>query len=456
MATEQRRKAPSFTPPQVLALGFALMILSGTILLALPIAHEPGQQLTLVDALFMATSAVCVTGLAVVDVATTFNTFGEVVMILLIQAGGFGIMSLSAMMFMLTGKRIGLQERLMIREALGSFSITGVVKMTRSIIATTLAIEAVGAGLLFLRFLAYYPPGKALYFGVFHAISAFNNAGFDLTSQSLRIFNRDPVILMVVAGLIVLGGLGFSVLQDVWRQRRWERFALQTKLVLVVTGGLLVAGTLLILVLEYANPATLGPLPLTDKFFNAFFTSVTFRTAGFESISTGKMSYAALLVAIVLMYIGGSPGGTGGGIKTTTFAVITLAVRATVRGHEEIQVMGRRLPRELLDRAIAIAATALALIVVVGGLLLVTESHVVSDLGNPVTIADVLFEGTSAFATVGLTTGVTPHLSIPGRLLIALTMYIGRVGPLTAAVALAQRRRERAHIEYPEERVMIG
>ncbi|WP_374711893.1 TrkH family potassium uptake protein [Symbiobacterium terraclitae] len=456
MATEQRRRAPSFTPPQVLALGFALLILVGTILLALPVAHEPGQRLSVVDALFMATSAVCVTGLAVVDVATTFNTFGEVVMMLLIQAGGFGIMSLSTMMFLLTGRRIGLQDRLLMQEALGSFSISGVVKQTRTIIATTLVIEAVGAALLSLRFLAYYPPGQALYFGVFHAISAFNNAGFDLTSHSLRIFNRDPFILLVVAGLIVLGGLGFTVLQDIGRQRRWERFALQTRIVLIVTGGLLAAGTLLILALEYGNPATLGPLPVPDKFFNAFFTSATFRTAGFESISMGKMAHAALLVAIVLMYIGASPGGTGGGIKTTTFAVIILAVRATVRGTEEIQVMGRRLPRELLDRAIAIAAMAMAIIVVVGGLLLVTESHVVSDPGNPVTIADVLFEGTSAFSTVGLTTGVTPHLSIPGRLLIALTMYIGRIGPLTAAVALAQRRRERAHIEYPEERVMIG
>lgn len=456
MATQQRRQAPAFTPSQVLALGFALMILAGTVLLALPIAHEPGQQLSLVDALFMATSAVCVTGLAVVDVASTFSTFGEIVIMLLIQAGGFGIMSLSTMMFLVTGRRIGLQERLMMQEALGSFSIAGVVKMTRTIIATTLVIEAVGAVLLALRFLAYFPPGKALYFGVFHAISAFNNAGLDLTSHSLRIFNRDPFILLVVAALVLLGGIGFIVMQDIWRQRRWERFALQTKIVLVVTGGLLVAGTLLILALEYSNPATLGPLPLTDKLFNAFFTSVTFRTAGFESISMGKMAYAALLVAIVLMYIGGSPGGTGGGIKTTTFAVIILAVRATVRGTEEIQVMGRRLPRELLDRAIATAAMALVLIVVVGGVLLVTESHVVSDPTNPVTIADVLFEGTSAFATVGLTTGVTPHLSIPGRLLIALTMYIGRIGPLTAAVALAQRRRERAHIDYPEERVMIG
>mgnify|MGYP000188372286 CR=1 FL=1 len=456
MAMQKGRKAVSFTPPQALALGFAVMIAAGTILLALPLAHEPGKRLSLVDALFMATSAVCVTGLSVVDVQSTFSAFGEVVIMLLVQAGGLGIMSLSALMFLLTGRRIGLQERLMMQEALGSLSIAGVVKLTRNIIAGTLAVEAVGAVLLSLRFLSYYPPGQAIHFGVFHAITAFNNAGFDLTSQSLRAFSRDPLILLVIGGLALLGGLGFMVMQDVWRHRRWERFSLQTKIVLAVTGMLVGVGALLVLLLEFGNAATLGPLSFPHKVVNALFAAVTFRTAGFESFPSGSMAAATLLVATVLMVIGGSPGGTGGGIRTTTFAVITLAVRATVQGTEEIQVFGRRLPRELLDRAIAIAAMAVAIIAAVGGLLLVTESRLVADPASPVTIADVLFEGTSAFTTMGLSTGVTPYLSIPGRLVIALSMYIGRIGPLTAAVALAQRRRERAHIEYPEERVMIG
>lgn len=456
MTLQKRWKAPAFTPPQALAVGFALLILIGTVLLALPVSHAPGQRVALSDAFFMATSAVCVTGLAVVDVSTTFSTFGEIVILLLVQAGGLGIMSLSAMMFLLTGRRIGLQERLMMQEALGFFSIAGVVRLTRTIITATLAVEAVGAALLFLRFRAYYPTGQALYFGIFHAVTAFNNAGFDLTSHSLRLFQRDPAVLLVIAGLILMGGMGFVVLQDMWRQIRWERFSLQTKLVLVVTGLLVGAATLLVLALEYANPATLGALPFPEKLLNAFFTAVTFRTAGFESIPTASMAHAALLVAMVLMFIGGSPGGTGGGIRTTTFAVIFLAVRSTVRGAADIQAMGRRLPRELLDRAIAIAAMALAVIIVVGGLLLVTERHLVAEPGNPFTVADVLFESTSAFTTMGLSTGVTPHLSLPGRLLLTLTMYVGRIGPLTAAVALAQRRRERVHIDYPEERVMIG
>lgn len=446
----------SFTPAQVLAIGFAAMIATGTVLLALPIAHEPGKSLNLVDALFMATSAVCVTGLAVVDVASTLSLFGEIVLLLLVQSGGLGIMTLSALMFLMMGRRIGLQERLVMQEALGSFSIAGVVRLTKTIIITTLAIEAIGAVLLTLRFLFYYPAGQAVYFGIFHAVSAFNNAGFDLTSASLRIFNQDPYVLCVVAGLIVLGSLGFGAIQEILKKRKWELFSLQTRLVLIITGLLIVGGGTLILLLEYSSPGTLGPMSFLDKVVNALFTSVTFRTAGFESVSSGSLSYAALIVGIVLMFIGGSPGGTGGGIKTTSLAVIVLAVLATVRGDEHINVMGRRLPRDLFDRAVAIAAIALGMIVTAGVVLLVTENAAVVDPDTPVAMSDVLFEGTSAFATVGLTTGMTPHLTVTGRLLIALTMYLGRIGPLTAAVALAQRRRARIDIQYPEERVMIG
>jgi len=450
------RRSVSFTPSQVLAMGFAALIVIGTVLLALPAAHEPGESLTLVDAFFTATSAVCITGLTVVDTAGTFSTFGEIVILLLMQAGGLGIMTLSALMFLLAGRRIGLHDRLMMQEALGSFSIAGVVRLTRSIIVATLVIEAIGAVLLALRFWAYYSPGQALYFGLFHAVSAFNNAGFDLTSSSMRGFSRDPVVLILVAALVTIGGLGFGVLQDLWEKRRWERFTLQTRLVLVVTGVLTGIGTLLLLVLESGSPATFGPLPWWDKLFNALFTAASVRTAGFESVPAGGLAYASLLVALVTMYVGGSPGGTGGGIKTTTFAMIALTVRATVTGEEETNVMGRRLPRELLDRAVAIAAMAVFLVFLVAGILLVTERHLIEDPTNPVTVFDVLFEATSAFTTMGLSTGVTPRLSTAGRLLLAFTMYVGRIGPLTAAVALAQRGRRRAPIQYPEERVMIG
>lgn len=451
------RSRLSFTPAQVLVLGFAGLILIGAFLLWLPISHEPGVSLTFIDALFTATSAVCVTGLVVVDTATTFSHFGELVVIGLIQAGGLGIMTLSALMFLLMGKRISLQERLVMQEALGSFSIAGVVRLTRNIILTTFAIEALGGILLSIRFAFIYPDWKkAIYFGFFHAVSAFNNAGFDLTSASLKVFNQDPFILMVIAGLIIAGGLGFMVIDEILRKRSWERFSLQTRLVLVMTVLLTVVPTLLFLALEYGNPATFGPLPWVHKFFNAIFAAVTPRTAGFESVPTGALSSASLLLMMIIMYIGASPGGTGGGIKTTTFAMISMTIRGTATGTEEIQVLGRKMPRDLLDKAVTIAAIAMALILTVAGILLVTERAAVDNSSIPIDFLDVLVEVVSAFGTVGLTAGLTPNLTIAGRLLITLTMFIGRVGPLTMAMALAQRKTARAQIHYPEERVMIG
>jgi len=454
--TKLPRPRFSLTPAQVLVIGFASLILVGAIVLMLPISLEPGNKLSFIDALFTATSAVCVTGLIVVDTATYFSTFGEIVIILLIQMGGLGIMSTSAIMFLALGKRISLQERLLMQEALGSFSISGVVRLTRNILLVTFTIEGLGALFLTLRFLQYYPWQKALYMGIFHSISAFNNAGFDLTSASLRVFNQDPFILVVIGGLISLGSLGFQVIEDIWRKRSWEKFNLQTKIVLRVTALLIAVPTVLFLLVEYANPATFGPLPWVHKFFNALFAAITPRTAGFESVPTGMLANASLLLTIILMYIGASPGGTGGGIKTTTFTMIALTVRGSATGSEEIQIMGRRLPKDLLDKSVTIAAIAMALVLTVTGLLLVTERKAVDNPAIPISFIDVMFETVSAFGTVGLTTGLTPSLTVPGRLLITLTMFIGRVGPLTMAVALAQRKTARAHIYYPEERVMIG
>ncbi|MFZ5823258.1 MAG: TrkH family potassium uptake protein [Bacillota bacterium] len=454
--TKARGPRFAMTPAQVLVAGFAALILIGTFLLMLPIAVEPGNKVSFIDALFTATSAVCVTGLIVVDTATYWSTFGEIVIMLLIQMGGLGIMTISMLMFLMLGKRISLQERLMMQEALGSFSIAGVVRLTRNIILTTVVIEAIGALLLTIRFSQLYPLKQAIYWGIFHAISAWNNAGFDLTSNSVRVFNRDPFVLMVISALFVMGGLGFLVLEDIWRKRSWEKFTLQTKLVLKVTTLLIVVPAVIILLLEYANPGTFGPLPWVHKLFNALFTAITPRTAGFESISTGALTHASLLLMVILMYIGASPGGTGGGIKTTTFTMIALTIRETATGTEETQVMGRRLPKDLLDKAVTIAAIAMALILTVTGLLLVTERAAVDNPEIPIGFVDVMFEVVSAFATVGLTTGLTSELSPAGRLLITITMFVGRVGPMTLAVALAQRKVARAHIHYPEERVMIG
>ncbi len=450
----RRRFGFQLTPSQALVLGFAALILIGTILLSLPVAHESGEPFSVVDALFTATSAVCVTGLVVVDTATQFSTFGEWVILLLIQAGGLGIMTLSALMFLLIGKRISLRERLLMQQALGSFSIAGVVRLTRSIIITTFVIELIGAVLLAAYWSFQMPPGRALYWGLFHAVSAFNNAGFDLTSASMRPFARDPFVLGVIALLFILGGLGFLVMEDIWRNRRWERLSLHSRLVLRLMALLLVGPTLLILAFEWSNPATLGGLPWYHKIVNAFFAAATPRTAGFESVRTGLMTDASLLLTIILMFIGANSGGTGGGIKTTTFSMVALTIRATALGRDEIQVMGRRLPRDLVDKAVAISAIAMGLIMTLTGVLLVTE---VAALATPeISFLSVLFEAVSAFGTVGLSTGLTPELSLAGRLALTVVMFVGRVGPLTMAVALAQRKAQRAPIHYPEDRVMIG
>lgn len=447
----------SFTPAQVLVLGFGAVIMLGAILLTLPAAQaDPTQPIGFLDALFTATSAVCVTGLVVVDTATQFSTFGEVVIMLLIQAGGLGIMTLSALIFLLMGRRISLSERLVMQEALGSFSIAGVVRLTRAIILTTLAIEAVGALLLTLRFSQSMDWATAAYWGVFHSISAFNNAGFDLTSNSLIPFGFDPFVLLVIALLFVVGGIGFFVLEDVWRRRSWDRFSLHTRLALRITGWLIALGTVMVLLLEFNNPQTLGEMPFFHKVTNAIFTAVTPRTAGFNSVPVGGLLDATLLFMVMLMFIGASPSGTGGGIKTTTFGAIALVVKATALGREEVKIMGRRLPADLIFKSLTVAAIALFWVITVTGILLVTESKAIADPTSPITFVDIMFEATSAFGTVGLSTGITSLLSPLGKVVVMLTMYIGRVGPLTMVVALAQRRNARDPIHFPEERVMIG
>lgn len=451
-----QRPRYQFTPPQVLVLGFAALILFGAFLLWLPISHEPGKTLSFVDALFTATSAVCVTGLVVVDTATQFNLFGELVVIGLIQAGGLGIMTLSAIMVLLMGKRVGLKDRLLMQEALGSFSIAGVVRLTRNIIFATIAIEAIGAALLSLRFLGQHPWPKALYWGFFHSISSFNNAGFDITSASARIFATDPWVLFVIGSLIIVGGIGFPVLEDIWRNRRWEKFTLHTRLSIRMTWILIVAGTLIFLAAEWTNPKTFGELAWYHKITNAWFAAVTPRTAGWESIATGALRDFSLLITIILMFIGASPGGTGGGIKTTSFAMIIMSLRATSAGREDVTIMGRKIPRDLIEKAFVITSLATFLVVGVTAILLLTERPVLEAPGSQHSALDVFFEVVSGFGTVGLTTGLTPSLSVPGKLLITMTMFIGRVGPLTAAVALAQRNLTRSPIHFPEDRVMIG
>ena len=444
MTVEDRIQARPLQPARKFVLGFAGAITAGTLLLQLSWSTADGQGLSLVDAFFTATSAVCVTGLSVIDIGTRLSGFGQVVVLLLIQAGGLGIMTLSTMAAVVVGKRIGLVDRLTMKEAIGVDELAGLVRLMRIVMISALAIEGTGAILLTFLFARDFPPAQAAWYGVFHAVSAFNNAGLSLFATSLEAYVGDIWVNLVSVALIVLGGIGFYVLADVWRNGR--RLSLHSRLVIWLSAGLLLAGMAVILSVEWANPATLGSLPPGERLLAAAFQSVTPRTAGFNTVSIGQFRDGTLLVLIILMLIGASPGSTGGGMKTTTFWVLLASVHAILTGRDEIVVFHRRLSRLVTDKALVILVLTLAVLFVTTVLLTLTERF---------SFLDVLFEAVSAYSTVGLSTGITSQLSVVGRLLLPMTMFVGRLGPITVALAVAQRHRA-AGVRYPEDRVMVG
>ncbi|MEA4883876.1 MAG: TrkH family potassium uptake protein [Clostridia bacterium] len=440
-------------PSQALVAGFAAVILLGGILLSMPVASNDGHSLRFLDAIFTATSATCVTGLVVVDTATQYSVFGQVVIMLLIQVGGLGFMALATMIALVLGRRITLRGRLFLQESLNQFSMAGLVRLTQYLLLTTFIVEGVGAVILTIRFSSVMPLAKAAYFGVFHAVSAFCNAGFDLFGiitgpfTSLTSWEADPTVVFTICSLIILGGLGFPVIIELVGHKHGNRFSLHTKLALSVTALLLLVGIGGILVLELTNPGTLKPLRWDGRLLGAIFQSVTPRTAGFNTLDIGQLRHATLFLMVVLMFIGASPSSTGGGIKTTTFGVLLASIASTVRGYDEVELYDRRIPRDLIMKAITIATLALALVSGVTMILSVTEQA---------TFLQVLFETTSAFGTVGLTMGITPDLTDIGRILIIATMFMGRVGPLTVMVALAQRKKAAVNVHLAEEKVLIG
>lgn len=435
------------SPPQILIGGFAVLILIGAILLSLPISTHTGR-IPFLDALFTATSAVCVTGLVLVDTGTYFTRFGQTVIMFLIQIGGLGFMTAATLVFIFLGKKITLRERLVIQEAMNQISQQDLIRLVYRVVLLTLIIQAVGALLLSARFIPIFGLWTGLFYAVFHSISAFCNAGFDLVGgfQSLAPYAHDPVILLTIAGLFILGGLGFTVIMEVYLKRRFVRFTLHTKMVLLVTALLILLPTVIIFILEYNNPLTLGQLGFGDKILNAFFTAVTPRTAGFNTVPINGLSPYTLFFMLALMFIGASPASTGGGIKTTTFGALLVAVISTVRGREHPLLYGKQIPVEILRRALSIAVISFSLVFFATFALLITEGD---------SLLNILFEAVSAFGTVGLSTGITPDLSPAGRLIIIITMFTGRVGPLTLVFALAKRMRK-APVKYLEERIMIG
>ncbi|WP_442891498.1 TrkH family potassium uptake protein [Dendrosporobacter sp. 1207_IL3150] len=435
------------TPYQILALGFAGIILVGSLLLMTPAASATGETLDFIDALFTATSAVCVTGLVVVDTGTYFSQFGQLVIILLIQVGGLGIMTMATLMALLMRKKIQLRERLVMQEALNQLTVAGIVRLTKYVIQASLVIEFIGGTILAFKWYLDYGL-KGIYFGYWHAVSAFCNAGFDLFGEyrSLTGYVDDITINVTVGILIILGGIGFAVVADIWENRKFNAFSLHTKVVLVTSMFLIVFGTIVIFVLEYNNSATMGDLSLKGKILASFFQSVSTRTAGYNTVNIPDLRVATLFFVIILMFIGASPASTGGGVKTTTFAVLTSAIWSLIRGKNDAELFQRRISQEIIYKSFSVVFIAAALVIFIAMMLSISENF---------PFMSILFEVVSAFGTVGLSTGITPSLTEVGKLWIILTMFAGRVGPVTLALALALKNKKQA-IQYPVGKITIG
>ena len=441
------RRLALINPARLLVGSYLVLMVTGTALLLLPAAVTAPPRLSFTEALFTATSALCVTGLSVIDIGQRLSRFGQLVVMLLIQLGGLGVMTASTLLGVLLGRRISLRGRLLVAEELHQDYPSGLVRLVRMVAAVTFAIELTGAAVLFLAWRGQLGTAQSFYYGLFHAVSAFNNAGFDLWGNSLTGFAHRPEVVLTVALLLMTGGIGFSVVADLLSWRPGHRFQLHTRVALAMAGLLVALGWAVVLGLEWDNPSTLGRLPLGQRLMDAFFTAVTPRTAGFSVVPTGSLRPATLLFIMILMFVGVSPGSTGGGIKTTTLAVIGLTVKAAVRGEEDLVIFERRLPRGVAFRAITLAVAALAWVAVVG------LSMVAIERFDPLA---VLFEVVSAFGTVGLSTGITPQVSIASRWLLVATMLVGKVGPVTLAMALARRKERGALWRFPEERIGLG
>ena len=437
-------------PYLVFILGFAIVILIGTVLLALPISSEKGRSTGIVNALFTAASATCVTGLTVVNTAEYWSVFGKTVILLLIQIGGLGVMTMTAMISFFFGKKISLKTRVLIMEERNIDELQGVVRLTKNILLFTFVAELIGGIVLSSVFIKDYGISKGIAFSIFHSISAFCNAGFDLTGNSLMNYVDNPIITITVSLLVIIGGLGFYVFMEICKNKKIGMLSLHAKLVIVITSILLISGTIIIFLLEYNNPGTLGNLSLSGKIQASIFHSMAPRTAGFNSLPMENFRISTAIIIIVFMFIGGSPASTAGGVKTTTIGVLFISFYSLVRGKRDCEVFERRILPETTIKAAAIFMISMTLIIIISIILAITEEQ----LGY--NFLDILFEAVSAFATVGLTRGITPLLSGPGKIVLTFVMFIGRVGPITVASALLKENKNMGNYTYPEGRVIIG
>ena len=447
---QRRVFRPPHAGPLLVLYGFAALIAVGTILLLLPVAsHEPGSA-GLLTALFTSTSAVCVTGLVVVDTWDYWTPFGQVVILALIQLGGLGFMTSATLMVILLGRRLSLRERMIAEETMGRLGSEHVRQLVRRIVLLTVTVELTGALLLILIYSRDGFAGLDVWRGIFTAVSAFNNAGFDIEGNfvSLAAHEGDPLVVAVPMVLVMLGGLGYAVIADVGRRRSWARLALNTKLVLLTSGLLWIGGALGYAVLERQDGGTLEEAGWRVVALESAAMSVFSRTAGFAVTNMLEVQQATLLLLITLMFIGGAAASTAGGIKMNTFSTLGLAILASIRGQERVTAFGREIPSRLIYRALSVALLSVAMVIVVSFVLAVLQHDQQPFLA-------LLFETVSAFGTVGLSAGVTTDLSSASQWFIILTMYAGRLGPLTIALALAQRTAPE-RIRYPQEEVSIG
>lgn len=437
---------------QIIALVFLGIILLGAGLLTLPGASRSGISCGFFPALFTATSATCVTGLVLYDTWTQWSGFGQTVILCLIELGGLGFMSAASLVVFALRRKVGLRQRMVMAQALSLNDIEGVVRLQKWVLLGSLTIQLTGALLLFLRFLPDHGAKTAAVWGIFHAVSAFCNAGFDIfgsiaPGQSIITFNNDPIVCSILMALVVIGGLGFFVWEEMATVRRFRKFSVYTKLVLLTTGILILTGAGLFLSLEWNNPGTLGNMPWWQKILNAFFQSVTLRTAGFASVDQGQLTEAGKSVSVVLMLIGGSSGSTAGGIKTVTFVVLLLFMGSRLRGKDSVDVFKRSISKEkVMD--------AMTIVTILVGLAMAGAIFISANCG--VAFTDALYETASALGTVGLTAGVTGSLTLPAQLLIIVFMYFGRVGILTISLGFLMTDQAKQRFQYAQTNLLIG
>ena len=441
------KKWDSLSPYRKLIFGFLVAIFIGVILLKMPFSLRENQNITVLDSLFTIVSAICVTGLSVVDISQVFTSTGQLIILFFIQLGGLGVMTVSIIVFLLVGKKMSFETRELLKEERNSNSNGGITNFIKNLLLTVSLIEILGASILAYGFSKYYPLKKSIFYGLFHSVSAFCNAGFSLFTNSLEDFRYDNLISLTVSFLIILGGIGFVTVNSLFiiKKKKLKNLSLTSKFALLITFFLLTFGTMLFLVFEYNNSSTLKGMNFMDKILNSFFQSVTLRTAGFNTVPLENIKPATVFISYIFMFIGASPSSTGGGIKTTTFGILIFYAFGGLKRKEYVEVFKRRIDWELINKALAIVVISILYIVVIITILLSIENF---------STDRVIYEVISAFSTTGLSMGITASLGIISKFLIIITMFIGRLGPMT--VALAFTNNKKSSVKYPKEDILIG